>query len=135
MADWNETIQSMNKTDELLAEITRLRVREKELTLEGLALIGRLERIRDLLAGTDVNSLPKDYPLERMADDRMEELSALRALVAEAAAVIKPFAEEAVRYAPDEGDGDDILWDEKGWLRIKHVRAAAQWMEKSKTDG
>ena len=77
MGDWNQTIQSMNKTDELIAEIERLRAR-----------------------------------------------------LAEAMAVIKPFADEAVRYAPDEGDGDDILWDEKGWLRIKHVRAAAQWMEK-----
>lgn len=25
MDDWNETIQSINKTDELMAEITRLR--------------------------------------------------------------------------------------------------------------
>ena len=62
-------------------------------------------------------------------DARDAEITRIRARLAEAEAVIKPFAEEAIRYAPDEGDGDDVLWDKTGWLRIKHLRAAARWME------
>jgi hypothetical protein len=56
-----------------------LQARVKDLTLEGLALIGRIEQARDALAGTDASSLPRDYPLERMAQDRMDEIERLRA--------------------------------------------------------
>ena len=45
---------------EAAAEIERLRAREKDLTLEWLSLIGRLEAVRDALAGTDIGSLPHD---------------------------------------------------------------------------
>lgn len=72
-------IRSMQDTIATLrAEVERLRVREKNLTLEGLSLIGRLEIIREALAGTDIGSLPNDYPTERMAQDRMAEIERLR---------------------------------------------------------
>ena len=64
---------------EAAAEIERLRAREKDLTLEWLSLIGRLEAVRDALAGTDIGSLPNDYPTQKMAQDRMDELATLRA--------------------------------------------------------
>lgn len=64
-------------------EIKRLRARDKDLTLEGLGLIGRIEQARDALAGTDAASLPRDYPLERMAQDRMAEIERLRAALRE----------------------------------------------------
>lgn len=34
---------------------------------------------RAILAGTDAGSLPTDYPLQKLAADRMAELAALRA--------------------------------------------------------
>jgi len=37
------------------------------------ALRTKLEEVRGILAGPDAGSLPNDYPLERMAADRMEE--------------------------------------------------------------
>lgn len=60
------------------------------------------------------------------------EITRLRARLDEAAKILALFAEEAVRYEPDEGDGDDTLWDKTGCLRIKHLRAAAQWMKENK---
>jgi len=60
------------------------------------------------------------------------EITHLRARLDEAAKILALFAEEAVRYEPDEGDGDDTLWDKTGCLRIKHLRAAAQWMKENK---
>lgn len=62
-------------------EIERLRAREKDLTLEGLALIGRIEQTCEALAGTDAASLPRDYPLERMAQDRMAEIERLKTVL------------------------------------------------------
>lgn len=67
--------------EEAANEIERLRARDKDLTLEGLGLIGRIEQARDALAGTDAASLPRDYPLERMAQDRMAEIERLRAAI------------------------------------------------------
>jgi hypothetical protein len=63
----------------LTSEVERLRAREKDITLEGLSLIGRLEAIREALAETDAGSLPNDYPVQKMAQDRMAELASLRA--------------------------------------------------------
>lgn len=78
--EWHELPLSMEQNMRLMAlEIERLRAREKDLTLEGLGLIGRIEQARDALAGTDASSLPRDYPLERMAQDRMTEVKRLRA--------------------------------------------------------
>lgn len=37
------------------------------------ALRTKLEEVRGILAGPDAGSLPNDYPLDRMATDRMEE--------------------------------------------------------------
>lgn len=62
-------------------EITRLKAREKDLTLEGLSLIGRLEAIREVLAGTDIGCLPNDFSTEKMARDRMDEITRLKAEV------------------------------------------------------
>jgi len=63
----------------LMAEIERMRARQKDITLEGLSLIGRIEAIREALAGADAGSLPNDYPVQKMAQDRMAELASLRA--------------------------------------------------------
>jgi hypothetical protein len=51
--------------------------------LEGLSLIGRLEAIREVLAWTEIGSLPNDYPTEKLAHDRMEEIARLKAEVEE----------------------------------------------------
>ena len=64
------------------AEVARLRAREKDLTLEGLALIGKLEQVLEALAGTDIASLPADYSEVMMAQDRMAEIDRLRTLAA-----------------------------------------------------
>lgn len=85
MSDIVERLRNLAAIDncqaslEAAAEIERLRLREKDITLEGLGLIGRIEQARDALAGTDASSLPRDYPLERMAQDRMTEVKRLRA--------------------------------------------------------
>jgi hypothetical protein len=67
-----------------------------------------------------------------MIEEGVAEITRLRARLDEAAKILALFAEEAVRYEPDEGDGDDTLWDKTGCLRIKHLRAAAQWMKENK---
>jgi hypothetical protein len=41
------------------------------------------EVARDILAGTDFASLPHDYPLDRMAADRMADLEKARQRIAE----------------------------------------------------
>ena len=40
-----------------------------------------LANVRVILAGGDVNSLPDDYPNERLAQDRMDDLEKARARV------------------------------------------------------
>lgn len=48
-----------------------------------------------------------------------------RARAERAEAALKPFAEEAKRYDPDDGDGEEWLWAASdGHLRIKHLREA-----------
>ena len=78
MANWKGDPDKIEITA-LRAEVERMRAREKDLTLEGLALIGKLELVRVVLAGTDSASLPDDYSEVRMAHDRMGEIIALRA--------------------------------------------------------
>jgi len=70
--------------------------------------------------------------LRQLCSQAVAEITRLRARLDEAAKILALFAEEAVRYEPDEGDGDDTLWDKTGCLRIKHLRAAAQWMKENK---
>ena len=84
--EWSARVHSGQHEDAaeitaLRAEVERLRSREKDITLEGLALIGKIEQVREILAGTDTASLPKDYPVTQMATDRMDEITALRAEV------------------------------------------------------
>ena len=45
----------------------------EQLQSELAALLTKLEEVRGILAGPDAGSLPNDYPLDRMATDRMEE--------------------------------------------------------------
>lgn len=87
----------------LADRITVLEAREKDLTLEGLALIGKVEqrdealaRIRGVLAGTDAGALPHDYPTERMAQDRMDRINALEAEV------------ERLRKMAEDHFGDEV---------------------------
>lgn len=56
------------------------------------------------------------------------ELSTLRARVRE---VVGPFAEQASKYDPDEGDSHEHAWDRLD-LTIGHLRAARQLMEEVK---
>lgn len=89
-------------------EIARLRAREKDLTLEGLSLIGRLEAIREVLAGTDIGCLPSDYPKEKMAQDRMDDIERLKAEVARLKENIDGWkkipAQVAAQYEPDASE-------------------------------
>lgn len=80
----------------LRAEVARLRQREKDLTLEGLALVGRLEQVREILAGTDIGSLPSDYPTTQMAQDRMAEIERLRTERDEQVQWVKSLADDLI---------------------------------------
>ena len=90
MAEELATLRATNERQR--AEVERLKAREKDLTLEGLSLIGRLEAVRDALAGTDIGSLPNDYPTQKMALDRMDELATLRAEIERLRAALEQLA-------------------------------------------
>lgn len=82
------------------------------------------------------------FELEHGVEDQMEEaayhakqraaaeseLSTLRARVRE---VVGPFAEQASKYDPDEGDSHEHAWYRLD-LTIGHLRAARQLMEEVK---
>ena len=55
--------------NEAAAEIERLRAREKDLTLEGLGLIGRIEQTRDALRDILSKSCDAFYETANMLDD------------------------------------------------------------------
>lgn len=56
------------------------------------------------------------------------EVKALTARVAELEAALKPFAEEAQRYEPDDGDSNMPAWSSNEFC-IGHFRRAAAAME------
>lgn len=44
--------------------------------------------------------------------------------------VLRPFADEAAKYDPDENDGDDKLWAyNASGLRLKHLREARRLLQ------
>lgn len=98
MSDWNKTIQAMNKIDELYDEIERLRAIE--------------DRYKVLV--DDHATLHK-------------EAAVLRARLAEAEAVIKPFATLA-HFEGDCGVADE--GENTAIVQSDYFKAAARWMEK-----
>ena len=99
--------KAADEVDRLTAENERLTKKAEHLQnrvtnlwLEGYAMIGRMEQVREVLAGTDANSLPRDYSLVQVAKDRMNDLKEARAEVDRLAArvwkfgsALRPFAE------------------------------------------
>lgn len=103
-----------------------------EMTEEELNKIEATVREHATLGDIDPEPSLSLIALARLGLAAAAEITRLRARLDEAAKILALFAEEAVRYEPDEGDGDDTLWDKTGCLRIKHLRAAAQWMKENK---
>lgn len=112
MTDWNETIQAMNKTDELLAEITRLRSRLDDAETEA-------KTREDYIAMMHKSRAQTEKEFERL-DKRY---SAMLERLDEAEKVIKPFADESYglpRYLTNFALVHVAMGD---------LRAAAKWME------
>ena len=66
-----------------------------------------LSEVRAILAGTDINSLPNDYPTRRLAEDRMADLARATALPAPppeglAACIVREVAELPDRTSPED---------------------------------
>jgi len=117
--DGEELHALREENNRLTAEVERLRTREKDLTLEGLALIGKLEQVRDILAGTDVSSLPNDYSVTQMATDRMEEITRLQGIE-------ELYKAGCAAWNPVY----KVVLDERDALRaeVLRLRAALEWM-------
>ena len=111
-ARWEANARLIALAPEMADEIVRLRARERDLTLEGLSLIGRLEALRTTLAETDVGSLPNDYPVQQMAQDRMNEIVRLRAEVEKYKAIIAA----ADRGTPIYKAVQRILDEQSAWI-------------------
>ncbi len=102
------------EVERLTKKAEHLQNRVTNLWLEGYAMIGRMEQVREVLAGTDANSLPRDYSLVQVAKDRMNDLKEARAEAARLAAENEKLRAALEWYASSEawtmnqleGDGD-----------------------------
>lgn len=106
------------------------------------ALEAERTKVREVLASIDILSLPNDYPTEKMAEVRMETLNQRTleglALVGKVEILeaenkrlreaLTPFAKEAARYDPPDGDGIYTAWDSA--FKIDDLRRAAAALEK-----
>lgn len=59
----------------------------------------RVLKVRHVLAGTDWAALPSDYPVEQMAQDRMNDITRLTSRVKELEGALKWYADPE-RYSP-----------------------------------
>jgi hypothetical protein len=91
---------------------------------------GIVERLRHVARCTDADPAIEvaSAALLNEAADLIARLTTYGdARAAEMRAALKPFAKEADRYEPNEGDDNDHLWaanQSHSGLRIKHLRAA-----------
>jgi len=55
------------------------------------------------------------------------KVATLTARIERLEAALKPFADEAVKYEPDEGDSEELIWDIS--LTLGHLRNARRELE------
>jgi hypothetical protein len=110
IADMLDAATAAKPAGEMADKITRLGAALQNEHAMECRLVVAEQRVAELQAKWDLRDADHIRVL-RMADELIVERDTARAALTAAEVALKPFADEADRYEPDEGDGDHPAWD------------------------